>query len=212
VKSFIVKLVLAAVAVAIAPQTQSVNAQSVNAQPVNTQEAKVGLVAILDVAKVFKENQNFDSQMKAIKAEADRLKVQITQEQEQIKASAQAVTKYEVGSPDRNKLEGDLEQQQAKLRTRARQSETDLLNREARVYYDTYQRMQAIVASVASQNGISLVLRFDSAQIDPGNRGEVIKGVNRAVVYHRQLDLTAMVTEAMNNSAQAKAPATTQSR
>lgn len=194
------------VAIAAVVTTQAANITS-------AQEAKAGLVAILDVAKVFKENQEFDSQMKAIKAEAETLKGQITKQQEVIKARAQEVTQYELGSAERNKLELELEQQQTGLRTKARQAEADLLNREARIYFETYQKMQGIVSSVAAQNGISLVLRFDSEQIDPTNRAEVIKGVNRAVVYHRQLDLTKMVSTAMNGpSAQAKAPTGTQNR
>ena len=194
-KSYITNMVLKAVLIAITGVVATTAGQA-NAQ----EEAKAGLVAILDVAKVFKENQGFDSQMKGIKAEADQLKAKITQEQETIKQRAQQVTQYELGSPERNKLEAQLEQEQAALRTKARQAEADLLNREARVYYETYQKMQSVVGSVASSNGISLVLRFDSEDIDPTNRGEVIKGVNRAVVYHRQLDLTRMVASAMNGA------------
>lgn len=205
-KSYITKMVLRVALVAVATTIAAAAGQSATAQ-----EAKAGLVAILDVAKVFKENQTFDSQMKAIKAEADRLKAKITQEQEAIKARAQQVTQYDLGSPERNKLEAELEQEQTALRTKARQAEADLLNREARVYYETYQQMQTVVSSVAGANGISLVLRFDSEDIDPTNRGEVIKGVNRAVVYHRQLDLTRMVATAMN-SQQANAGSGTQNK
>jgi Skp family chaperone for outer membrane proteins len=106
-------------------------------------------------------------------------------------------------------MEAELVQQQAALRTKARQAEADLLNREARIYYDTYQEMQSIVGNLAGQFGISLVLRFDSEQIDASNRAEVIKGVNRAVVYHRRLDLTSRVSAAMNERS-AQAPTGTQ--
>ncbi len=174
--------------------------QSVSAQ--DNQSA--GLVAVLDVAKVFKENAGFDAKMKAIKSEADALKVQITQQQESIKAEAEQLGQYTVGSPERNSLEEQLEQKQTKLRTKARQAETELLNREAKIYYDTYKEMQAVVSSMATQYGISLVLRFDSETIDPMNRAEVIKGVNRSVVFHRRLDLTNQVIKQMN-PAQAQA-------
>lgn len=175
----------------------SIGAQSLQAQD--------GLVAILDVAKVFDNNQAFKSQMELIKADADKLKTQITQQQEAIKVEAQGLGRFEVGSTERNNLEGQLEIKQANLRTFARQQETVLLNREARVYYDTYLQMQTVVESLANSNGISLVLRFESAEIDPDNRTEVVKGVNRSVVYHRKLDLTGMVTTAMNGRT-ARAP------
>ncbi|MEL7498496.1 MAG: OmpH family outer membrane protein [Planctomycetota bacterium] len=161
-------------------------------------QENAGRVAILDVAKVFKNNPSFEAQMKAIRDDADRLKASITQQQEQIKNDAQELTKYGVGTPERNQLEAQLEQRQTSLRTQARQSETQLLNREARIYFDTYQQMQTVVESIAQQYGLSLVLRFDSEAIDPTNRNEVIKGVNRAVVFHRKLDLTTMVTDQLN--------------
>jgi Skp family chaperone for outer membrane proteins len=167
-----------------------------------------GLVAVLDVARVFKENPEFDTAMKTIRQEADGLKAQITQQQEAIKAEAQQLGQYEPGSAERNEMEATLEQKQAALRTRARQAEADLLNREAGVYFATYQQMQSVVGQIAGQHGISLVLRFDSEEIDPANRAEVIKGVNRPVVFHRRLDLTNLVIQNMG-SASANAGTTT---
>lgn len=157
-----------------------------------------GRVAILDVARVFKQNTVFEARMKAIKDEADALKTSITQRQEQIKIKAQELNSYERGTPERNQMEAQLEQQQTKLRTEARQAETDLLNREALIYFETYQQMQSVVSQIAQEYGLSLVLRFDSEPIDPTNRTEVIKGVNRAVVFHRKVDLTGMVSTQLN--------------
>jgi Skp family chaperone for outer membrane proteins len=168
-----------------------------------------GLVAVLDVARVFKENQNFESKMASIKSEADGLKSQIEAQMTALQGEAQQLVQYEVGSSERNQLEASLEQRQTSLRTKARQAEADLLNREARIYYETYEEMKSVVGSIAGQHGIALVLRFDSSPIDPENRPEVIKGVNRSVVFHRKLDLTSMVISKMGTST-AQAP--TQSR
>ncbi len=157
-----------------------------------------GLVAILDVAKVFKDNPVFDTKMKAIKAEADALKKKIQDQQELIRKDAAGLEEFGVGTPERNNLEATLEQRQAALRTQARQAEADLLAREAGIYYDTYTEMQTVVAKLANQYGISLVMRFDSAPISRDNRPEVIQAVNRTIVYHHKVDLTGMVIQAMN--------------
>lgn len=159
-----------------------------------------GLVAVLDVAKVFKNNAQFDHQLERIKQEAESMKVQIQKQQESIRQRAQQVMQMEVGSAERNKQEAEIEQEQTSLRTRARQIEADLLKREAKIYHDAYVEMQQVVARIANEYGISLVLRFDSNEIDPENRAEVVKGVNRAVVYHHRLDLTNMVIEKMSPS------------
>ena len=167
--------------------------------PVQAQDTG-GIVAVLDVAKVFDQNADFKAKMDQIKNQAESLKQQIQAKQEKIRTDAAQLQEYEVGSPDRNQLEAALEQRQAALRTEARQAEQDLLNREARIYYDTYKQMQTVVASIAQEYGISLVLRFESDPIDPDNRPEVIKGVNRAVVYHHKLDLTSMVINKMQTT------------
>ena len=52
------------------------------ASVVSAQET--GRVAILDVAKVFKENTLFGDKMAALKAEAERLKAKVTAEQDRI--------------------------------------------------------------------------------------------------------------------------------
>ena len=185
-KSFMKPVVAAIVAVSIiATATESMAQES-------------GVVAVLDVAKVFKENAAFDSRMKAIKSEADQLKTQIQSEQQTIKEAAMGVSQYEAGSAQRNEMEAKIEQDQAALRTRARQAEAQLLNREAKIYYDTYQQLQAVVGQLADANNISLVLRFDGQPIDATNRGEVIKGVNRSVVYFSKIDLTNLVMQAMD--------------
>lgn len=194
-------LVVAAIAVFALPlMTNSANAQEGGGD-------QGGLVAVLDVAEVFKANQSFEQKMAAIKSEADSLKAQIQQEQEAIRGRAQQISQYEVGSDNRNQMEAKIEQEQAALRTKARQAETDLLNREAQIYYTSYREMQEVVASLAEQYGISLVLRFDSGEIDPTNRGEVIKGVNRAVVYHKRLDLTKMVIKQISPQSANASPA-----
>ncbi len=187
--STIKKIVTAVVAVAVLTTTFATTSFA--------QESGGGVVAVLDVARVFKDNQQFKSAMEAIKSEADTLKQQIQSEQEVIKNAALQVSQYEAGTQERNNMEAKVEQDQAALRTKARQAEANLLNREAKIYFDTYKKVQSVVAELATANDISLVLRFDGESIDPTNRGDVIKGVNRPVIYHSRIDLTNLVIKAM---------------
>jgi Skp family chaperone for outer membrane proteins len=156
-----------------------------------------GWVVVLDVAKVFKANADFDTKMKLIKADAEKYQASFKAEQEKLQLDAQQLQGMEASSEPRFQLEAQLEQRSTALKTKARQAETELLIKEAQAYYETYQKMQSVVGSLAEQHGIVMVLRFDSEEIDPSNRGDVIKGVNRAVVYHKQLDITQEVIRAM---------------
>lgn len=156
-----------------------------------------GIVAVLDVAKVFKENLEFSNQMDAIRQEADRLRTQLQSAQEDLRRQASEISQLPVGSPERKQAEAQFAQRRTAFETQARQDENDLLVKEAKAYYTTYQKLQNVVAQIAQQNNISLVLRFDSAEINPTNPNEVVMGVNRAIVYHYKLDLTSMVIQAM---------------
>jgi Skp family chaperone for outer membrane proteins len=161
-----------------------------------------GIVAVLDVAKVFKENLEFSNQMDAIRAEADMLKKNIEAKQEEIRSKASTLSSMEPAR--RKQFEGQLEQEQTALRTEARQTEQDLLVKEASIYYATYTKMQGVVEQISQQHNIALVLRFDSAPINPDNPNEVVVGVNRAIVYHHKLDLTTMVISNMGSTVTAK--------
>ncbi len=157
-----------------------------------------GLVVVLDVARVFKVNLAFDTSLKEIQAEAEGLKSNIQTQQQNLRSQAEAVTeRYNPGSPEFQQEETRLETEMAKIRTQARQDEAKLLKKEAQLYHDTYLQMQQIVARLAEKHTIDLVLSFDSSQIDPQNRAEVIKGVNRGVVFQKNLDITDMVIEQM---------------
>lgn len=165
-----------------------------------------GLVLVLDVAKVFKSYPEFQTQMDAIKQQAESLKGKIQEQQQAIQEQAREVSRMEQGLA-RDEAEGKVEQQQASLRTSARQAEGKLLTREAQIYYNTYRKMQESVTQLAQENNVALVLRFESESIDPANRGEVIKGVNRQVVYYGSIDLTDSVIERMKTRT-ASAPRT----
>ena len=172
---------------------------------VQAQESGGGMVAVLDVAKVFEANTGFNQRMNAIKAEAEQFKAQMEQQQAQLQQKAEPLKEYKPGSPNFNQLQAALEQETARLRTTAQQTNTDLLNREAKIYHDTYVRLQQVVAGFAEQYNIVLVIRFDSSPIDPSNRAEVVKGVNRNVIYQKDLDLTTMVIKEMESMATAGA-------
>ena len=70
---------------------------------------------------------------------------------------------------------------------------------------NTLDQTQTTVADIANQYNITLIIRFDSKPIDPENRADVIKGVNRNIVYQKNLDLTNMVIDKMGSVSTANA-------
>ncbi|HMP80786.1 MAG TPA: OmpH family outer membrane protein [Pirellulaceae bacterium] len=174
--------------------------------------ARGGIVAVLDVARVFQSNAEFDRKMQDIRQQADRLRSEAQREQEQIRQEAMQLQGVDPNSAQFKQLEATLEQRHTNLRTQAGQSERDLLVKEATIYFETYQKMQSVVSRIAQREGIALVLRFDSSPIDPENRGDVIKGVNRNVVFYDRLDMTDLVIDEMGPRVAEQKPAGTTPR
>jgi len=174
---------------------------SLSGYSADAQESSGGFVVVLDVAKVFKENAEFDAASKEIQAEAEKLQQQMMAEQQQLQEEARQVQQtFKPGSEDFKREEARLEQEQTKLRTRARQLNEELMVKEAKLYHDTYLKMQKVVANICEENNIDLVLRFDSSDIDPENRPDVVKAVNRSVVFQRNRDITNHVIKAMGST------------
>ena len=86
-------------------------ASVVSAQDTGSSKAN-GHVAILDVAKVIRENRSFVQgplKIDAMKAEANQLKKQILAEQDRLKAEAMKLREIKA-SPNRNQMTADLKQ------------------------------------------------------------------------------------------------------
>ena len=59
--------------------------------------------------------------------------------------------------------------------------------------------------------GISLVLRYNGEEIRPDDRNSVLAGVNRAIVYQNNLDITKEISDRVNRLARQQ-PVTPQRR
>ena len=175
------------------------------------QGASPGLVTVLDVAKVFENHPVFKAKMDSLKQEVQAFQQQVRAQVTDLTKKRQNLTqKYKIGSPEFKKEEEALAREEADLKVKTGQKERDYMDREARLYYDTYLEVQNVVADFSRANNISLVLRFDSSEIDKTNRSSVSTGVNRFIVYQEKLDLTQLIiNEVSKKSAQAGIQGTT---
>lgn len=156
------------------------------------------IVAVLDVGKVFRDHVGFNQRMEDIKKEIQAFEADINRQRQGLSNESKALQQYKAGSPEYKQLETTLAQKTSDLQLRMQLKRKELLEREAQLYYQTYQQIVAAVARIAEQNKISLVVRYDSDEIDPTDRMKVLKGVNRFVVVQQKLDLTGLVLQQVN--------------
>jgi Skp family chaperone for outer membrane proteins len=158
-------------------------------------------VVVIDVSYIFKNHIRFKEAQDGMKKEVEQYEETIRLERDNITKMAEQLKSYQPDSIDYKKLEEAIAEKTSKLQLDTARTRKDFLTREAKLYYDTYQEVSNHVASFARQNNISLVLRFSSDPIEPDDRNSVLQGINRAVVYQNQLNITGHILKLINQGA-----------
>jgi Skp family chaperone for outer membrane proteins len=152
-------------------------------------------IAVIDIGYVLQHHSAFQQRMEEIKTEVKAFDAEVGEERKEIAKKGQRLRGLSPGSLEYRQLEEEVARQVSKLQVRAQLKRKEVLNQEAKNYYEAYNEILAAVAAVAEQYGIGLVLRFDRENIDPGDRSSVLRGVNRGVVYQRNLDVSQLVLD-----------------
>lgn len=158
------------------------------------QQGQKGIVTVLDINKVFKNHKKFEQSMNQIKSEIEAFEAQMNQKGTALRTRLQTLSEeFKPGTEEYIREETKLAREDADLQIEANQKRKEVADRQAQIFYDTYQEVVGVVEKLAGQYNIALVLRYDSTVINRDNRAEVIRGVNRNVVFQRDLDLTNLV-------------------
>ena len=162
------------------------------------------VVAVIDVKKVFDEHKGFQDKLAKIKGVVQTFETDFKGRIESLKKKRLLLdsenSPYKKDSRKYNEEIGRLARKASDLEVQRKLKQREVLERESTAYHETYRQIVNTVTAFADANGISLVLRYDSATIDRHNRPDVIKGVNRYVVFQRDRDLTRIIIKQLNPS------------
>ena len=152
-------------------------------------------VAVIDIGKVFKQHQGFTQAMEAMKQEVQRSQNDLQERAKEIQKLTEQLKMYKADSVEAKQVEAQILEKQAEGQLAATKKKKELLDREAKLYYEIYEEIKQEVDSFMQQYGIALVLRFNSDAIDVKNRPAVLEYVNRPVVMERRIDITRQIVE-----------------
>jgi Skp family chaperone for outer membrane proteins len=160
------------------------------------------VVAVLDISYVFENHAGFKQAM-------DKMKQEVQQYEEKLRADNVALTKerdqlqqFKAGSQEYERLERSLADRAAKLQIDMQMKKREFLTRESKVYYEVYQEVSNAVREFAEMKGIDLVLRYNADEMNPDDRTSVLQGVNKPVIFHRNLDITREILDRLNRTPQ----------
>lgn len=142
-------------------------------------------VAVVDIGLVFKSHPSFSQQLESLKSEADNFKAETRDLQAKLMEKAGVLRNYQPDSDEFRQAETELAKESAALEVEQRNKLRSLMEREAKLHYDTYIQIQRAVATFCEQRAIQLVIRHDSTKMDPEQPATIMQKVNSKIVFHR---------------------------
>jgi Skp family chaperone for outer membrane proteins len=160
-------------------------------------------VALVNLERLLKEYQPLQDQLEPLKGEAKDFDEKVQLRQAELETVVARLRGTQPGSPDFQRLEQQAVKLQNELRQFVETERQALQKKEADIYLDFYRQMEAAVGKYAKQHGIRLVLRQQGGS--PGEEqplAEVLKLLNRDVIWHEGLDITDEVLKSLQSGAE----------
>lgn len=142
-------------------------------------------VAIVDIGLIFKSHPSFSQELQSLKGEADGFKNETRQLQAKLIEKAEVLKNYQPDSPEFSSAETELAQESAALEIQQRNKLRGLMEREAKLHYDTYLQIKRAVSTYCEQRSIQMVIRHDSTKMDAEQPQTIMQKVNSKIVFHR---------------------------
>ena len=154
-------------------------------------------VALLDMAVVFENHPAFKSRLAQLKQDADGLQTAVLQQRQAlIKEQENLRLLYQPGSQEFKDKEKELALKVTQLEIDSNDKMRDLMVQEAKLHFEIYSEVIRLVDEYCNQFDIRLVLRFNSAAVQPDKPESVMQQVNGAIVYYNpNRDITAAIVQ-----------------
>ena len=168
-------------------------------------------VAVVDVSLIFKHHVRFKQSQEDMRKEVQDFEGEVRQQQTKLQAMQAKLKTFAPGSPDYKTSEEEMANIASGLQVQMQLKRKDFLEKEAKLYSNTYNEVVGAVANFAKKNNIGIVHRFNSEPIDASSPQSVMQGVNRSIVFQQSLNITDFILDDLNrvpptNPQQARQP------
>lgn len=174
--------------------------------PAGANASKYG-IAVVDIPYIFKNYERFKSTSEGMKNEMETIDADVKAERSRIAATEQERNKYNVGTAEYKKYDEEMARMMAEFQLKTSKLQKDFMERQAKLYYQTYLEVVDAVNVYAKSHNIGVVLRFNGEPVDPNRREDVMRDINKQVVIQDRIDITPDVLMLLNRDS---APRTTQ--
>lgn len=153
-------------------------------------------VAIIDLTYIFENHPGFQARRDAMRQEVEQAEQEVKTRRDEMRKLAERLESFRAGTPEYKQLEEELSRRSADLNVSTQLKKKDFLLSESKMYYTVYQEVLDEVRFYAERNAVNLVLRFNGEPIDTSKPEEVLKELNKSVVYYNtSIDITPIILE-----------------
>jgi Skp family chaperone for outer membrane proteins len=158
-------------------------------------------IGLIDMARVFKSYKKFEALRDELKGDLQKSEDKFKQMAEQIRREQNELKQYKEGTDEYTKTENLIVRHTTQAETYRKTTQRDLVRREAQIYKTIYLEVADAVQKYARLKNYTLVLRFSSDEVEASeNPEDVMRGLNRQVVYYRPSDdITVAIVAFLNN-------------
>ncbi|MEX2287707.1 MAG: OmpH family outer membrane protein [Planctomycetaceae bacterium] len=172
-------------------------AQGEGAASTESAPHKIGLI---DMAHIFKEYAKFKNLREELKVEIGKSDSQAKEMAESLKKLQAEMQTFQAGSPEFIEAESKLAKESSNFEAFRKLAQRDFLRKESQIYKTIYLEVTDMVEKYATHYHYTLVMRFNREEVGSAeDPPEVIKSMNRQVVYYRpQDDITEPILKFLN--------------
>lgn len=180
-------------------------------QPATAAPAAPVKIGLVDMARVFKEYNKFEDMRASLKAEMEVALAEAKAIAAQAEKVKEELKLLKPGSAEYIKRESDLAQLSSDFETKRKLANVQYQRKEAEIFQDIYVDSVGVIKLYAEHFKFSMVMRFNSAEIDKSDPKTLANGLNKLVIYHRpQDDITDAVIDYLNRKYTPTKPAVPQ--
>ena len=171
------------------------NARGQKPLPAHSSESSV---RVIDINKVFKTHAGYKKQLEEFRRYVSDVEADLREKRKVVENLQKELITLKPGSPEYKDMARVIVECKGSFNTEATVKRNDLLEREAKIYYKTYQEIQTEVKKHCDRNKVSLVIRYNSEATNPNDRTSVMRQVANPIVYQQSIDITDVILKAFD--------------
>jgi Skp family chaperone for outer membrane proteins len=159
-------------------------------------------IAVIDITYILDNYPRLKAATDAFKADMEAAEAALKKERDLIAKKGERLKSLKPGTDDFKALEEETIRLDSDWKLKVNRQKSDFAERDAKNYLTAYQEISAAVKAYAERNGITLVLRFNGAPVDPNNPQSVQMELSKMVMYYnRDIDITDHVLAELKRAA-----------